>query len=453
MVTAKSTADSAKSTADSAKSTATTANSNATTAKNNASTALNRATYQYGTCSTAAATAAKAVTLSDFSLFTGATVQVKFTNANSAANPTLNVNSTGAKAIRAYNANLSASSAYNWVAGAVVTFVYDGTYWNIADGASLSKANSAQSKANSAATAASNAQSTANTANSTANAAKTAAANAQTAANNAAKTATNYLKFDTSGLCVGNHTTTLTYNTLIKSTGMEVRNGSTVLSSFGASLVELAKNSSGAQIKMCGGVALVKYDGTDLTVGGAHASFQATHPSSTSASSPPFATLNVDRGGTQRAAFGLRADSDGRPQPDVFFEGRRSDSTSILEALEFEKFAKRSCAPVKLWSGNLAKGKGFTFTTSGYEWDDFRLFAVKLDTDGCYLVGAGYPWNSNGGQVHLSCGFDNGSSSYLYTAQINRTGTKTGTYVSGSSHLISGTNDRGMNLTELWGVC
>lgn len=59
----------------------------------------------YGTCSTAAATAAKVVALTDpagFSLTTGAVVIVKFTNANSVASPTLNVNSTGAKAIMRY---------------------------------------------------------------------------------------------------------------------------------------------------------------------------------------------------------------------------------------------------------------------------------------------------------------------------------------------------------------
>ena len=69
---------------------------------------------------------------------------------------------------------------------------------------------------------------------------------------NAAKTATNYLKFDSSGLCVGNMTGTLGYNTLIKSTGVDIRNGSTVLSSFGASQISLGQNSSSSQIKMCG---------------------------------------------------------------------------------------------------------------------------------------------------------------------------------------------------------
>lgn len=53
----------------------------------------------YGACSTAAATKAKAVTLSGFTLVTGAIVGVKFSYDNTATAPTLNINSTGAKSI------------------------------------------------------------------------------------------------------------------------------------------------------------------------------------------------------------------------------------------------------------------------------------------------------------------------------------------------------------------
>lgn len=112
----------------------------------------------------------------------------------------------------------------------------------------------AQSTANTA-------KSTASTANTTANAAKTAAANAQTAANNAAKTATNYLKFDSSGLCVGDMTSgTLGYNTLIKSTGMDIRNGSAVLASFTPTEIALGKNSSSSSIDLCNGLGKIKAD-------------------------------------------------------------------------------------------------------------------------------------------------------------------------------------------------
>lgn len=55
---------------------------------------------------------------------------------------------------------------------------------------------------------------------------------------NAAKTATNYLKFDSSGLCVGNMTGTLQGNTLLTSSGVQIRNGSTVLMSATGSRAE-----------------------------------------------------------------------------------------------------------------------------------------------------------------------------------------------------------------------
>ena len=51
----------------------------------------------YGTCSTAAATAAKVVQCDGFKLVTGARIAVKFSHSNTAASPTLNVNGTGAK--------------------------------------------------------------------------------------------------------------------------------------------------------------------------------------------------------------------------------------------------------------------------------------------------------------------------------------------------------------------
>ena len=88
------------------------------------------AEHPYGVCSTAAATAAKTVTI-DYSgtltLFAGLTIRVKFTNGNTAASPTLNVNGTGAVSIMKFG--VSAVSSFAWNAGLVVTFVYDGTNW------------------------------------------------------------------------------------------------------------------------------------------------------------------------------------------------------------------------------------------------------------------------------------------------------------------------------------
>ncbi|MCM1234101.1 MAG: hypothetical protein NC489_28700 [Ruminococcus flavefaciens] len=86
------------------------------------------AIHHYGTCSTAAATAAKVVALTGFSLVTGAVVRVKFTVTNTAANPTLNVNSTGAKAIY-YRG--SAIAAGTLAANRTYEFVYNGTQYEL----------------------------------------------------------------------------------------------------------------------------------------------------------------------------------------------------------------------------------------------------------------------------------------------------------------------------------
>ena len=76
---------------------------------------------------------------------------------------------------------------------------------------------------------------------------------------NAAKTATNYLRFDSSGLCVGNMTGTLGYNALITSSQYQIRNGSTVLSSFGATDIHLGQNSSSAVTHFAGNQGYIQY--------------------------------------------------------------------------------------------------------------------------------------------------------------------------------------------------
>lgn len=84
----------------------------------------------YGTCSTGSSTTAKVVVCTGFTLTTGARISVKFTNYNTATSPTLNVNSTGAKAIKEYGTTASYMT-YRWASGGVVGFVYDGNYWII----------------------------------------------------------------------------------------------------------------------------------------------------------------------------------------------------------------------------------------------------------------------------------------------------------------------------------
>lgn len=82
----------------------------------------------YGTCSTAAATAAKTVSCAGVGLVTGAEITVRFTVTNTAANPTLNVNGTGAKAVYYRGASIPASYL---AANRTYIFRYNGTQWDL----------------------------------------------------------------------------------------------------------------------------------------------------------------------------------------------------------------------------------------------------------------------------------------------------------------------------------
>lgn len=83
----------------------------------------------YATCDTAAGTVAKVATLASgtLSLKAGATVAVKFTYANTASSPTLNIAGTGAKAMY-----IQGVRDVYWTDGATVTFTYDGANWRVA---------------------------------------------------------------------------------------------------------------------------------------------------------------------------------------------------------------------------------------------------------------------------------------------------------------------------------
>lgn len=86
-------------------------------------------TVPYGTCGNAVNMAKKTVTCANFTkLETGARIAVKFTYANSASSPTLNVNQTGDKPILAPGHAITDA----WTAGSVIDFVYDGTNWCVA---------------------------------------------------------------------------------------------------------------------------------------------------------------------------------------------------------------------------------------------------------------------------------------------------------------------------------
>lgn len=82
----------------------------------------------YAVCATGASTTAKIVSISRFSLATGSQVRVKFSNANTASAPTLNVGSTGAKRM-SYKGNLITNANFSFSTAKIYTFTYDGTFW------------------------------------------------------------------------------------------------------------------------------------------------------------------------------------------------------------------------------------------------------------------------------------------------------------------------------------
>lgn len=146
-------------------------------------------------------------------------------------------------------ANSTASSALNTSSEAMGTATQAKSIANNANSA----ASSARSAADKANTAASHAQSTANT--------------ARSEASEAAKTATNYMKFDNSGLTVGDLTkNTLGRNVNIDSSSVNIRNGSNVLASFAESLIEIGKNTNTATISFLNGI--VKLIGQKQTIEG-----------------------------------------------------------------------------------------------------------------------------------------------------------------------------------------
>ena len=87
---------------------------------------------RYGVCDAAYGTVEKTATIAEgnFVLETGATVFIKFTNMNTAVNPTLNINNTGAKPIkRTDNTAVGTTANESWYGGTVVPLTYDGTNW------------------------------------------------------------------------------------------------------------------------------------------------------------------------------------------------------------------------------------------------------------------------------------------------------------------------------------
>lgn len=95
----------------------------------------------YGVCESTSSSQDKVVQLvspdvsdinHEFSLVSGATILVTFTDVNNTSNTTLNVNNTGAKPIFIGNTELSQNQT--WVTNDTIEFRYDGEHWIMLNG-------------------------------------------------------------------------------------------------------------------------------------------------------------------------------------------------------------------------------------------------------------------------------------------------------------------------------
>lgn len=93
-------------------------------------------TLPYGVCETPAEESEKKVSVPNFSLDSGARIAIKFINSNSALEPLLNVNETGARVIK-YRDNVISNKFL--VENTIYEFIYDGLDWEVIGGAGSSE--------------------------------------------------------------------------------------------------------------------------------------------------------------------------------------------------------------------------------------------------------------------------------------------------------------------------
>ena len=84
--------------------------------------------FGYGVCSTAGATAAKTVSITNFVLTPSSVFAVLFENAFTASSPTLSVNGGAAKAIKLYGSAIPMGKVHN---NTILVMIYDGTQFNV----------------------------------------------------------------------------------------------------------------------------------------------------------------------------------------------------------------------------------------------------------------------------------------------------------------------------------
>ena len=222
----------------------------------------------------------------------------------------------------------------------------------------------------------------------------------------AAKTATNYLKFDSSGLCVGNMTGTLGYNSLITSSQYQIRNGSTVLSSFGASQINLGQNSASAKISFCDSQGSISYDANNryLTLGASN---------------------------TLRLSGGANAVMSGR---NVIVEST-SGRLSLNSAQEVMANGYYVCNIVPLWGEGLSSGA----ITLSHGTEDYHAILIETAYSDYVLAGSHVVAMPAGKTVDLSAISAGSGWASLFRMRVSISGNKITPKLNGSFNVVNNT--------------
>ena len=361
----------------------------------------------YSTCSVGEGVAAKTAGCAGCVIFKGVAIHIIMTAANTNTSATLNVNSTGAKAIYYGNTTTRPTTAneYGWKAGATASFVFDGAYWRYADA-------SAMYQSADAAKTASNYITTIDTTNGI------KIANASpSSATTYLQLASTFLDFIRGGVSmlkawvdgsvakvrVGAEQIdgTDTFNTLTDGEGIKLRNGTTVLGQFASNLIELGKNSTDAVIKLCGGLGQIKYksdynDGA-LLISNSGGLSQDVHL--TAGDGATSATVGVHTSQASMFAYELAFRGDlltFTDFDDTIVSGYQIPVADVINAI-----------PVTLYDNASASASAAT-TLSETAANFKRLTIFYKDTDNTY--GSVDVWNPNGKRVSLDLTWINGAS-------------------------------------------
>ena len=366
----------------------------------------------YGTCATAAATAAKVATVTGFALESGATVSIRFTYANTAASPTLNINSLGAKKVFTNGVQY----AY-WAAGAAVTLVYDGTQFQVCS--------------------------------------TPVYANTVTVGNPASQNV--YIDSDSVDIRNGTVVGSSFSEDLIelgKSSSLskiDMANGSVIISGLNDSTFTPGVTSQiyvPDRIKMIAGeldtgdtLGAVSYvdvnrDVTDSAYPSANVNISAQTKKTASTGAYTALTLrNIGTTGTAKLTAGQTSVA---VQEGIVGFGAQDNSPKTT----FNIDGYNRLALTQLWSGTLAKGGSITVAAFA----QYNLFAVKISSNDVLLIGV-----KNGSYLDCVGSWDNGSS-YTARASFTVSGSKF-TLVAASKHIIdTSAEGTSVNVTKIYGL-